>query len=206
MLASRSPQRRAILTQLGIPFEVCPADVEELSAGEPARVAVENARRKALALAGSDAAAGRTILGVDTIVVLDGDAIHGKPADAAAARTTLAALGGREHLVLSGIAVLDAPVARAAVPSAAADAASADAPQQPRTALATTRVRFRHLDDATLDWYVATGEWEGRAGGYAIQGRGAALVAAIDGDYLNVVGLPVAALLDLLPGIVQEVP
>lgn len=150
-------------------------------------MAVENARRKALALAGSDVAAGRTILGVDTIVVLDGDAIHGKPADAAAARTTLAALAGREHLVLSGLAVLDVDAG------------------EPRTALATTRVRFRELDDATLDWYVATGEWEGRAGGYAIQGRGAALVAAIDGDYLNVVGLPVAALLDLLPRIVQEV-
>jgi septum formation protein len=75
--------------------------------------------------------------------------------------------------------------------------------EQPRTALATTHVHVRTLDDATLDWYVATGEWEGRAGGYAIQERGAALVAAIDGDYLNVVGLPVTALLDLLPAILH---
>ena len=74
----------------------------------------------------------------------------------------------------------------------------------PRTALAQTRVRFRQLDDATLDWYVATGEWEGRAGGYAIQERGAALIAAIEGDYLNIVGLPVAALLELLPALLQE--
>lgn len=156
--------------------------------GDPAAVAVENARRKAVALASEPAgpAAGKTVLGVDTIVVLGDDAIHGKPADAVQARATLAALSGREHLVLSGLAVVE--------PGA----------EDPRTALAQTRVRFRDLDDATLDWYVATGEWEGRAGGYAIQGRGAALVASIEGDYLNVVGLPVAALLDLLPAILQE--
>ncbi|MDO8187631.1 Maf family protein [Conexibacter sp. JD483] len=187
MLASRSPQRRAILTQLGVPFAVRPADVEELAAGDPAVVAVENALRKATALAGDPAvvAAGQTILGVDTIVVIGGE-IHGKPDDAPHARRTLAALAGRDHHVLSGIAVVD--------PAAAT----------PRTALAQTRVRFRQLDDTTLDWYVATGEWEGRAGGYAIQERGAALIAEIDGDYLNVVGLPVAALLELLPALLQE--
>lgn len=185
LLASRSPQRRAILTQLGVPFEARPADVEELTGGDPAHVAVENARRKALALAGAAAAAGQTVLGVDTIVVLDG-AIHGKPAGAADARATLARLSGAGHRVLSGICAIE--------PGGA-----------PRTALAATEVRFRELDDATLDWYVATGEWEGRAGGYAIQAKGAALVAGIEGDYLNVVGLPVAALIDLLPGILQEI-
>ena len=87
--------------------------------------------------------------------------------------------------MVSGIAVVDAGAGAA------------------HGARATTRVRFRALDDATLDWYVATREWQGRAGGYAIQGRGAALVAAIEGDYLNVVGLPVAALLELLPGILH---
>ncbi|MDW5595631.1 Maf family protein [Conexibacter stalactiti] len=185
LLASRSPQRRAILTQLGIPFEVCPADVEELTAGDPAVIAVENAVRKATALADGDAAtAGHTVLGVDTIVVIEGE-IHGKPADAAHARRTLAALAGRHHDVLSGICVVE--------PGG-----------EPRTALARTRVSFRPLDAETLDWYVATGEWEGRAGGYAIQGRGAALVAGIDGDYLNVVGLPVAAFLELLPAILRE--
>lgn len=126
------------------------------------------------------------MLGVDTIVVLDGG-VFGKPADAAEARATLAALAGRSHTVLSGVCVVE--------PGGAA---------APRTALASTRVRFRALDAATLDWYVGTGEWEGRAGGYAIQGRGAALVGAIEGDYLNVVGLPVPALLDLLPAILQE--
>lgn len=160
--------------------------MQELSAGDPATVATENARRKALALAAPGARGhGRTVLGVDTIVVLGG-AIHGKPADAAHARRTLGALAGSSHLVLSGLCVVE--------PGGG----------EPRTALAQTHVRFRALDDATLDWYVATGEWEGRAGGYAIQGRGAALVAAIEGDYLNVVGLPISALLDLLPAILHK--
>lgn len=160
------------------------SDAEELLAGEdPTAVAVENARRKALAVAAEAApAAAAPVLGVDTVVVLDG-AIYGKPADAGEARATLERLAGRTHEVVSGIAVVEDGVAR--------------------TAAATTRVRFRALPPATLDWYVATEEWRERAGGYAIQGRGAALVAGIEGDYLNVVGLPVAALLDLLPGILH---
>lgn len=152
--------------------------------GDPAAIAVENARRKADALAEQAAQAGQTVLGVDTIVVIEGE-IHGKPDDAAHARRTLATLAGRHHDVLSGICVVE--------PGG-----------EPRTALARTRVSFRPLDAETLDWYVATGEWEGRAGGYAIQERGAALIAGIDGDYLNVVGLPVAAFLDLLPAILRE--
>jgi septum formation protein len=166
-----------------VPFTARPADVPELAAGRPEEVARENARRKALALADEGARTGATVLGVDTLVTVDG-AIHGKPADAARARATLAALSGRRHEVLSGIC---------AIPPG----------EPPRTALARTAVRFRALDDATLDWYVATGEWRERAGGYAIQGKGAALVAAIEGDYLNVVGLPVAALMELLPGILH---
>jgi septum formation protein len=153
------------------------SDAEELSEGDPVAVAVENARRKALAVTATG-----SVLGVDTVVVLD-SAIYGKPADAGEARSTLERLSGRVHDVVSGVAVVE-------------DGAV-------RTASATTRVSFRALDAATLDWYLATGEWRERAGGYAIQGRGAALVAGIDGDYLNVVGLPVTALLELLPGIVQ---
>ncbi|MGN6189737.1 MAG: Maf family protein [Conexibacter sp.] len=177
VLASRSPQRRAILQQLGVAFDVVVSDAEELEAGDPVEVAVENARRKALAV---DAAG--TVLGVDTVVHLDG-ALYGKPADAAQARATLEALSGRTHDVVSGIAVVHGG--------------------ETRTASATTRVSFRTLDAAALDWYLASGEWRERAGGYAIQGRGTALVAAIDGDYLNVVGLPVQALLELLPGILH---
>jgi septum formation protein len=178
VLASHSPQRRAILAQLGIPFELRPTDVEEIEDGDPEQSALENARRKAT----TAAAAGRpgeTVLGVDTVVALDG-AIFGKPPDAEAAIATLRRLQGRVHLVHSGIALVEGG-------------------REARTALATTRVRFRALDDAAIARYVSSGEWEGRAGGYAIQGRGALLVAAIEGDYLNVVGLPVAALLDLWP-------
>jgi septum formation protein len=152
------------------------SDAEELIDGDPLAVAVENARRKASAVP----APASVVLGVDTVVVLDG-VVYGKPADADEARATLARLSGRVHEVVSGLAVLE--------------------DGELRTACATTRVRFRSLDAATLDWYLATGEWRERAGGYAIQGRGAALVAGIDGDYLNVVGLPVTSLLELLPRI-----
>jgi septum formation protein len=162
-----------------VPFTVVVPDVEELAAGDAREVALENARRKALAVH-----APGPVLGVDTVVVLDGT-LYGKPADAADAERMLAALSGRVHEVVSGIAV-------------------ARAGEQPRTAAATTRVRFRALDRALLDWYLATEEWRERAGGYAIQGRGAALVAGIEGDYLNVVGLPAATLLELLPGILHE--
>ncbi len=118
------------------------------------------------------------MLGCDTIVVLDG-VIYGKPADAAAARETLMALGGRTHEVLSGLALL--------------------LPDEQRTAVARTRVTFRALDGELLDWYVGTQEWRGRSGGYAIQGAGAALASVVDGEVENVVGLPVATLLDIYP-------
>ena len=177
ILASASPQRRAILEQLGVSFVVRPSASEELSEGDPHEVALENARRKASAVEGD------TVLGVDTLVALDG-AIYGKPRDEAHAKDTLRTLAGRTHLVVSGIAVGPAL----------------------RTATAVTEVSFRDLDDGWIDWYVQTGEWRGRAGGYAIQGRGAALVREIRGDYLNVVGLPVPALLDLLPDLLDRQP
>lgn len=177
---------------MGVRFAVRPASVEELVAGDPARVAVDNALRKARAAAADGAAAGgggfgagtadvgasELVLGVDTLVALDG-AIHGKPADEAHARRTLAALGGRVHTVYSGIALVGAG--------------------EERTAVAATEVAFRELDSGLIDWYVATGEWRERAGGYAIQGAGAALVREVRGDYENVVGLPLATLLDLCP-------
>jgi len=176
VLASRSPQRRAILEQLGVAFDVRPADVAELDAGEPAAVASENALRKALAAAHGDE--GETVLGVDTLVATELE-IWGKPPHPEAARETLGRLSGRTHTVFSGIALVRGG--------------------QVQAASAATEVTFRALDPATIDWYVSTGEWEGRAGGYAIQGRGAALVTQIRGDYFNVVGLPVATLVDLWP-------
>jgi septum formation protein len=178
ILASRSPQRRAILEQLGIPFEVRVADIEELAVGPPHEVAAENAYRKAAAVAAS--AGDELVLGVDTIVTLGGR-IYGKPADVGEARATLRALSGHRHAVLSGLCLIEGG--------------------RIRTAVSTTLVELRTLDDALLEWYAGTGEWTGRAGAYAIQGRGAALVRSIEGDYLNVVGLPVATLLELAPGV-----
>ena len=174
VLASRSPQRRAILEQLGIAFEVVVVDVEEIEAGDPVQVARANALAKARAAAALRPEA--TVLGVDTVVALDGE-IYGKPADEAAARDTLKRLSGRTHEVVSGLALLD--------------------PANPQVAHEVTNVTFRVLDDGLVGRYVETGEWSGRAGGYAIQGKGALLVVRIMGDYLNVVGLPVAKLLDL---------
>ena len=163
---------------LGIDFVVRPVDVTEDTEGEPAAVALANARRKALAAAADPS---ELVLGVDTVVAL-GDRIWGKPADEAAARQTLRALSGVTHAVVSAIALVrDGEV---------------------RTAAETTRVTFRELDESAVARYVASGEWRDRAGGYAIQGRGGALVRRIEGDFLNVVGLPVGALLDLVPGLI----
>jgi septum formation protein len=174
ILASRSPQRSAILTQLRIPFEVLHVDVEEITTGDPIETATANAIRKAQAGAGQrpdDA-----ILGVDTIVALDGE-IFGKPGSEEAAIATLKRLSGRTHEVVSGLALVKSG--------------------NPQVVHEVTKVTFRDLDDALVRRYAATREWSGRAGGYAIQGIGAGLVRRIMGDYLNVVGLPVAKLLDL---------
>jgi septum formation protein len=157
-----------------VDFRVEPADVEELPTGDPIEVAKENARRKAAAIGAHPP---EIVLGVDTVVALDGR-IYGKPRDERDAAATLRALGGRTHEVVSGLAIGDEVTAE------------------------VTRVTFRTVTDEVLQWYVATGEWRNRAGGYAIQGSGAALVTAIDGDYLNVVGLPVAQLLARMPGLV----
>jgi septum formation protein len=156
---------------------VRPADVEEETAGEPGAVAEANARKKALAVR-----ADGLVIGADTVVALDSD-ILGKPRDAEQARAHVGRLAGRVHEVVGGLAVVRGDAVR--------------------TGVAVTRVTFRAVTGAFLDRYVATGEWEGRAGGYAIQGRGAALVERVEGDYLNVVGLPVALLLTLVPAVLE---
>jgi septum formation protein len=177
ILASGSPQRRAILEQLGVSFTVCVSGAEEVEDGDPREVAIENARRKALAVG----ARKEPVLAVDTVVSLDGR-LYGKPGDRAAAATTLRALAGRCHRVVSGACLL--------------------AGGRQRTTTAVTQVRFREIHEGVLEWYLNTGEWRDRAGAYAIQGRGAALVQEISGDYLNVVGLPLAALIDLEPSLI----
>jgi septum formation protein len=218
ILASGSPQRRAILGDLGLDFDVRTTDVAEEDEGAPRVVASENALRKALAGAEAGAPdADELVIGCDTLVATEleiadlppasaqravaatqiadlppasaqravaATQIWGKPPNEAAARETLRRLSGRTHEVVSGLAL----VRRGDV----------------RAATEVTAVTFRELDEATIDWYVACGEWEGRAGGYAIQGRGAALIKRIEGDYLNVVGLPVAALIDLCPGLMSD--
>ena len=176
VLASTSPQRRAILTGLGVAFRVAAPDYDEVPIpGTPEEVVRERALGKARSVAATTT--DRPVLGVDTEVVVDDGEVLGQPADAVAARAMLAHLAGREHRVLSGIALIGT---------------------REQVAVAETRVRLVALDDAELDAYVARGEWRGRAGGYAIQETGAALVQSIVGDYANVVGLPVALFGELL--------
>jgi septum formation protein len=168
VLASTSPQRRAILEQLGIPFEVVAPDYEE-HGDDP----VEHAVGKARSFDGGD----RPVLGVDTIVVCDGEVL-GKPADASEAERMIERLGGATHEVVSGLCLRTTA--------------------WEEVGREITRVTFRPLTPRDLAAYVASGEWEGRAGSYAIQGLGAALVERVEGDYLNVVGLPASLLVRLL--------
>ena len=176
ILASGSPQRREILERLGIDFDVQVSGVEEIVHGDPEEVVLANALLKARAVA----VEGSIVIGCDTDVVLE-DHIIGKPEDEVRAREYLAQLSGRVHRVFSGLAVVGPDR------------------EQARTGTAVTEVRFRDLTSHVIDRYLASGEWRGRAGGYAIQGRGSALVAGIEGDISNVIGLPVGLLLDLAP-------
>jgi septum formation protein len=177
LLASTSPQRRAILEQLGIPFDVVAPRYEEHDApdADPLALVREHARGKARSVA--DEAGDRPVLGVDTAVVL-GPRVYGKPGGPEAAAAMLDALGGQTHTVVSGLCLVT--------------------PGWEVVAGERTDVTFRELTARDLASYLASGEWEGRAGGYAIQGLGAALVERIEGDYLNVVGLPGALLVRLL--------
>jgi septum formation protein len=171
ILASTSPQRRAILEQLRIPFDVVAPDHEE----EPGTSPLERAAGKARSVDAGD----RPVLGVDTEVLLDGELL-GKPADQTEAEAMLEALSGRAHDVVSGLCLRT--------------------PAWEELHEETTVVTFRPLTPRDLAHYVASREWEGRAGGYAIQGLGASLVERVDGDFLNVVGLPGSLLVRLLAG------
>ena len=169
LLASTSPQRRAILDQLRIPFEVVEPAYEETPGGDP----LEHAAGKARSVDGGE----RPVLGVDTIVVCAGEAI-GKPRDLADAGRMLEALAGRTHEVVSGLCLRHE--------------------SWEELHGETTRVTFRPLGLRDRERYLMSGEWEGRAGAYAIQGLGGSLVQRIEGDYLNVVGLPAALLVAVL--------
>lgn len=175
VLASASPRRRELLTQIGVRHRVQAADVDEtLRAGEAAE---DYVLRLARAKAGALPAGGLPVLGADTSVVVDGRVL-GKPVDDADARAMLRCLSGREHQVLSAVALCHG--------------------ERVEARLSVTRVWFRMIDDALVDRYVASGEPRDKAGAYGIQGLGGALVARIDGSYTGVVGLPLAETVDLL--------
>jgi len=169
LLASTSPQRRAILTQLEIPFEVVSPRYEE----SPGTGPIERAAGKAHSVTPDE----RPVLGVDTEVLFDGELL-GKPANESEAEAMIESLAGRTHAVVSGLCLR----------TAAWEELHSE----------TTLVTFRELAPRELGHYVASREWEGRAGGYAIQGLGASLVERIEGDFLNVVGLPGSLLVRLL--------
>jgi septum formation protein len=176
ILASVSPQRRAILEQLGIPFRVVAPRYEEHDSPDanPVEFVREHARGKARSVGPHEEC---PVLGVDTAVVVDGESL-GKPADAGEAEAMLERLSGRTHEVVSGLCLVT--------------------PGWEDLEHEVTQVTFRALTARDLAHYVGSGEWTGRAGGYAIQGLGASLVERLEGEYLNVVGLPAALLVRLL--------
>jgi septum formation protein len=176
VLASESPQRRAILEQLSIPFTVVPPRYEEHDSpdADPVALVCEHAQGKARSVGPHEEC---PVLGVDTAVVVDGQSL-GKPGTPAEAEAMLERLSGRTHEVVSGLCLV--------------------MPGWQELEHEVTRVTFRPLTARDLAHYVASGEWEGRAGGYAIQGLGASLVEHLEGDYLNVVGLPATLLIRLL--------
>jgi septum formation protein len=179
VLASSSPQRREILSKLGVEFEVKAPGVDELTGGIPEVEVLENARMKARAVGGG---ADALVIGCDTDVVLDGKAL-GKPKDEVEAREYLERMSGRAHEVLSGLVVLEGG--------------------EERSGLERTSVVFKQLSAAEKERYVRFGEWRGRSGGYAIQTLGSTLVERLEGSVSNVVGLPVGLLVELVPALFE---
>jgi septum formation protein len=166
-------------------FEVLVPEVEEEREGDPEEVVVANARRKARAAVGQ-VAGEALVIGCDTEVVLD-RALLGQPGDEAEAQAYLARLSGREHEVLSGLVVVRKGGTE-------------------RSGIERSVVRFRELDEGEIARYVDSGEWRGRAGGYAVQGLGSTLVEGIEGDISNVIGLPIGLLLGLAPELMRLTP
>ncbi|QHQ37343.1 Maf family protein [Algicella marina] len=180
ILASASPRRLELLESIGIvPDEVRPADIDETpTAGEkPRPYAKRMAYEKALA---TEVRPGEIILAADTVVAA-GSRILGKPNDAAEAERFLRLLSGRRHRVITGVSVRSADVQR--------------------TREVETLVKMKRLSEAEITGYIASGEWRGKAGGYGIQGRAAALVPWLQGSWSAVVGLPLAETAGMLQGI-----
>lgn len=183
MLGSGSPRRRELLARAGIAFEVLPADIDESARDgeEPAAFALRLAREKAHAVATRvGATPRRLVLGADTIVVIDGDVL-GKPTDPEDAVRLLGRLVGREHRVLTAVAVL-----------------ASDRAEHAATCVVASRVVMRSASEDEIRRYVATGESLDKAGGYAAQGEGRRFIERIDGSETNVIGLPMDETLALL--------
>ena len=177
ILASGSPRRRELLARMGYTFEICAPDVDEHVSGHARDIVHTLAQRKARAAA--EHYADGVIIASDTLVSLDGAPL-GKPADAQDAHAMLASLSGREHEVFTGVCVLDARTGRC------------------ETRTVRTGVTFRDIPPQEIDAYIATGEPMDKAGAYAIQGGAAPFVAALDGEFENVVGFPVAEVGEML--------
>ncbi|HSS20954.1 MAG TPA: Maf family protein [Pyrinomonadaceae bacterium] len=178
-LASQSPRRAEILKSVGWDFEAIPANIDEsrFDSEEAVTYVTRLAQTKALTVA-SQISSG-VVLGADTVVVSDTE-ILGQPRDEEDARRMLRMLSGKWHEVVTGVALIDA--ARLTEPSVAHE---------------ITRVRFAEMTAEQIDWYVSTGEPRGKAGAYAIQGKGALFIKEIQGDYFNVVGLPIRMVFEL---------
>ncbi|MFM8527205.1 MAG: Maf family protein [bacterium] len=185
ILASRSPQRLALLRGLGLEVEVFDPDVAEQTEGDPIELVRSNAVSKALAVGSHPDLPEVPVVAGDTEVVLD-DRVLGQPSDASHARRMLIALSGGEHLVVGAICIV--------MPGE----------DSPRTGVEQTTVRFRDLTEDLIDACVAGGEWAGRAGGYAVQGTGSALVERIEGDLSNVIGFPLGLLARLAPELLRS--
>jgi septum formation protein len=190
MLASQSPRRHSLLRDLGVPFTVVPSAAEEVLKGGPASVLAEkNALAKVRgAVLPADVASGVFVLGTDTLVTVD-DRVMGKPTSAHEAEEMLAQLSGRTHQVVSGVAL-----ARTTRPPKTAERGGTAAIGETRVALAVTDVTFMHLGLEDIEAYVASAEWKGKAGAYAIQGLAGSYVSEVRGEYSNVVGLPLCLL------------
>lgn len=184
ILASQSPRRHSLLRDVGVPFTVVPSKAEEAAAGGTAVALAEaNALAKVRgACLPDDLEPGAFLLGTDTLVTLDGR-VMGKPASRAEAARMVATLSGRTHQVVSGVALVRMQNPRAP-----------DRGEEVRVSSAATEVTFRPLGPAQIEAYLASGEWKGKAGAYAVQGLASLFVSAIRGEYSNVVGLPLCLL------------
>ena len=186
ILASASPRRKELLEKLDLDFSVCPADIDEslLPDEDAAMYPLRTAVQKAMAVAKTEEDA--LVIAADTVVAVDDD-ILGKPRDEAEAKAMLQRLSGREHIVITGIGVVDTASGRTL------------------SATEQTIVYFHPLRDEEIDVYIATGECMDKAGSYGIQGKGSLLVRKIDGDYFNVMGLPLSRLYRLLLNIDADI-